>query len=236
MDFKPIKNSKVYEKVIEQIKYLIYSGKLKKGDKLPSERKLKEQLNVSRASIREAFSALEMIGLIESRPGEGTYIKDTQNNNFLEPLSMILLLEENASKELIELRKVLEVNCVKLASKRATKDDLAEIKKHNINLSNSSGFEEESIQEDRLFHYTIARASKNNVLSHVMISISEAMDFHIKNTRTHLVSKKETMVNFVQQHWEIYNNLKDGNTEEAMNAMKKHLDYVESLINREIKP
>ena len=73
--FKPIKNIKVYEQVIEQIKEMIYQGELKRGDKLPSERELRAQFNVSRASIREAFRVLEMIGLIESRPGEGTFIR-----------------------------------------------------------------------------------------------------------------------------------------------------------------
>ncbi|HLV08762.1 MAG TPA: GntR family transcriptional regulator, partial [Halanaerobiales bacterium] len=106
MDLKPIKNSRVYEQVIDQIKELIYSGQIKRGDKLPSERKLKEQLDVSRASIREAFSALEMIGLIESRPGEGTFIKTSSDKNVLEPLSIVLMLEENNIRDLIELRKL----------------------------------------------------------------------------------------------------------------------------------
>jgi len=62
MDFSPIKNSKVYEKVIEQIKDLIYEGKIRRGDRLPSERKLKEQLNVSRAS-REPLSKGPLISI-----------------------------------------------------------------------------------------------------------------------------------------------------------------------------
>ena len=69
--FIPIKSTKVYQQVIIQIKDMIDKGTLKKGDKLPSERTLVEQLQVSRASIREALRALEVIGLIECRQGEG---------------------------------------------------------------------------------------------------------------------------------------------------------------------
>src|SRR6056297_4335974 len=110
MEFKQIKNNKVYEQIIEQIRELIYEGELKKGDRLPSERQLKKDLGVSRASIREAFSALEMIGLIESRPGEGTFIKERFDDNLVDPLSLVLILNENVEEELLELRRVLEVD------------------------------------------------------------------------------------------------------------------------------
>jgi GntR family transcriptional regulator, transcriptional repressor for pyruvate dehydrogenase complex len=235
MEFKPIKNSKIYEQVIEQIKSLIFEGKIKKGDRLPSERSLKEQLNISRASIREAFSALEMIGLIESRPGEGTFIKSDLDRNILEPLSLMLLLQDNIVEELLELRRVLEVDCVRLAAERSNDSELEEMEKQIKDLAESSGFEEKSIRADRQFHYTIARSSKNNVLYNVMVSISEAMDYHIKNTRTKLVSHKSTMENFVWQHRDIFQAIKDRDPEEAMKAMHNHLDYVEKLIKREIK-
>lgn len=235
MEFKPIKNSKVYEQVIDQIKQLIFEGEIKRGDKLPSERKLKEQLNVSRASIREAFSALEMIGLIESRPGEGTFIRENTDKNILEPLSLILLLEEDSVEELVELRRVLEVDSARLAAKRIEQEELDELKKYIDMLASSSGFEEESVEADRMFHYTIAKASKNKVLYYTMISISEAMDFHIKNTRTKLVSREKTMKVFLKQHQKIYQAIKTGDSPKAMNMMNEHLDYVEKLIRKEIE-
>ena len=235
MKFKPIKNNKVYEEVIAQIENLIYEGKLKKGDKLPSERKLKEQLGVSRASIREAFSALELLGLIESRPGEGTFIRKELENDFLKPLSLVLMLNENIAEELLELRRVLEVDCVRFAAKRASEEELEEMKKYIDKLDSSSGYEEVSVKADRMFHYTIARASKNKVLYYMMTSISEAMDFHIKNTRTELVSQQNTMGEFLSQHKKIFENIKNGNSKQAMMEMQKHLDYVEKLIKREIE-
>ncbi len=233
--FQPIKNIKVYEQVINQIKEQIYSGRLKKGDKLPSERELKEQLHVSRASIREAFSVLEMIGLIESRPGEGTFIRDNGDSIDLEPLSLVLMLEENLALELLELRKILEIGCVRLAAERITADELREINNYIDILTNSTGHEDRSVKADWMFHYTIARASKNKVLYDVMMAISQAMDFHIKNTRTKLVSDKDSMMNFINQHRNIYQALKEGDSEKAVKEMKNHLDYVEDLIKKRIK-
>lgn len=234
MDFKPIKNDKVYEKVIGQIKNLIYEGEIGRGDKLPSERKLKKQLGVSRASIREAFSALEVIGLIKSRPGEGTFIKESFDDNLVDPLSLVLLLNENVAEELLELRRVLEVDCVRLAAERASEKDIEEMGEYIEQLFNSSGYEEISIKSDKMFHYTIAKASGNKVLEYMMRSISEAMDFHIKNTRTKLVSKKATMENFAKQHERIFKAIKSKDSKKAMEEMKNHLDYVEKLINKEI--
>lgn len=235
MEFKPIKNSKVYEQVIDQIKQLIYEGKIKRGDRLPSERKLKEQLNVSRASIREAFSALEMIGLIESRHGEGTFIKTSPDKNILEPLSIILMLEESSVEDLIELRRVLEVDSVRLAAERRTEKELREIEGYIEKLANSSGFEEKSVEADEKFHYTIARSSKNKALYYTMISISELIDYQIYNIRTKLVSQEKPMQIFLAQHKLIYEAIKSKDSKQAIKAMKDHLDYVEGLTSYEIK-
>ena len=235
MEFEPIKTNKVYEQVIEQIKEMIYRGDIRRGDKLPSERVLKKQLNVSRASIREAFSALEMIGLIESRPGEGTFIKEVADKNLLEPLSLALLLEDDVAGELLELRRVLEVDCVRLAAERRNQEDINTLEEIVNKMEIRTGFEEDSINLDRDFHYTIARASKNNVLYYVMISIMDAMDFHIKHTRTKLVSRPETMDQFTVQHEKIFQAVRDGEQDKAMEEMRNHLNYVEKLINREIE-
>lgn len=85
--FKQVKTKKIYEEVIEQIKKLIIDGKLQPGDKLLSERELAEKLGVSRASVREAFSALEIMGIITIRAGEGSFVRQVSYEGMLEPLS-----------------------------------------------------------------------------------------------------------------------------------------------------
>ncbi len=229
-DFQPIEERRLYMRIVKQIEEMIYRGELKRGDKLPSERELKQKLNVSRASIREAFSALEMVGIIESRPGEGTFIKQADGNNLLHPLSLILMLEDNIVEELVELRRVLEVDCARLASERATAEDIKLLEEYVRVMDERAGYDDSCIKADRNFHYAIARASGNRVLYDVMMAISEAMDFHIKNTRTALVSDVGTMRKFNVQHKRILQAIKEHDPDGAMHAMREHLNYVEKLI------
>lgn len=124
MDVKPIKTKKIYEEIVEQIKELFAQGDLKPGDKLLSEREFAERLQVSRASVREALSALEAMGLIEIKPGEGTFIRQMGVSSIIEPLALLLLMEKDQVFELFELRKILEVEAAGLAALRATSEDV----------------------------------------------------------------------------------------------------------------
>ena len=113
----PVKSTKIYEMVMEQIKDIVKKGELKSGDKLPSERDLCEKLEVSRASIREALRALQMLGLIESKHGEGNFINENFENSLLEPLSIVFLLLGSKSGDVLELRKIIEPETAALAAK-----------------------------------------------------------------------------------------------------------------------
>ncbi|KJZ88583.1 transcriptional regulator, putative pyruvate dehydrogenase complex repressor [Clostridium sp. IBUN22A] len=102
----PVKNIKVYEAIIEQIKDSVKNGELKSGDKLPSERELAEKLQVSRTSVREALKALSMLGLIDSKHGDGNFIKSNVEDCLLEPLSVVFLLIGNRNEEIFQLRRI----------------------------------------------------------------------------------------------------------------------------------
>ncbi len=233
MTFKSIKNTKVNQQVIRQIKDSIYSGKLKKGDKLPTVNELHETLGVSRTSIREAFSALELIGVIETRTGGGTFIASNEDSmRFLEPLSLMLALEENIVQELLEFRMVLECDCIRLAVQKIRPDELDEMKRYIEILEESKGDEKSSIEADMMFHYTIAKASRNKVLYQVLTSISEVMNLHIENIRTKLASDSDTILKFTEQHKEIYNAIKEKNSNRAIIALREHLNNFDKLINK----
>ena len=107
---------RIYQNIIEQFVYLVKEGKLKVGDKLPSERTLAEMFNVSRASVREAFSAMEIIGLIEVRKGEGTYVSNLNISPFINTIAPLFINNENMETDLLEFRKLIEVEAVKLAA------------------------------------------------------------------------------------------------------------------------
>src|SRR3954469_15709204 len=91
---------------------------LKSGDKLPSERELSERLNVGRSSVREALRALELLGLIETRRGEGTFIRDFRGNQLVQLLSTFILQDEKAKRDVLETKNLIEMDCLRLALQR----------------------------------------------------------------------------------------------------------------------
>ncbi|MDV2581207.1 FadR/GntR family transcriptional regulator [Alkalibacillus haloalkaliphilus] len=103
---------KVYQEVLNQIRQFIEEQELKDGDRLPSERELSEQLNASRASIREALRAIELLGLIETRHGEGTFLRTYKPYHSVELLSTFVLREVKTKDELLEVKFLLEQVCL----------------------------------------------------------------------------------------------------------------------------
>ncbi|TFB25031.1 FadR family transcriptional regulator [Filobacillus milosensis] len=103
---------KVYQEVLEQIRFYIEKHQLSEGDKLPSERELSEQLNAARSSVREALRAIELLGLIETKHGEGTFLKTYRPYQTVELLATFVLRESTTKNELLEVMEMLEHQCL----------------------------------------------------------------------------------------------------------------------------
>jgi DNA-binding FadR family transcriptional regulator len=119
MGIEPIKSTRIYEEIVRQIKGMIGEGRLKSGDQLPPERDLAEKFIVSRTSVREALRALESVGLIEIRPGEGTFVREVSVDALVEPLALVLVSQREMIGELFEARRLLEPAIAGLAARRA---------------------------------------------------------------------------------------------------------------------
>lgn len=227
--FSPIKNTKVYEQVIDQIKNMIDKGTLKKGDKLPSERSLVQQLKVSRASIREALRALEVIGLIECRQGEGSYIKASFQDNLFEPLSIMFMLEGSNPEEIWELRKIMEVEASGLAANRITSEQLIELKEITQRFMNC---EEEYINAaiDQEFHYKIAECSGNVLIFNILKTVSTLVDHFIVDARKLILVEKANKEILFSQHNEIYLSIEKHSSTDAQKTMREHLDFANKYV------
>lgn len=228
--FKPVKTKKVYEEIIGQIKKLIIDGKLQPGDKLLSERELAETLNVSRASVREAFSALEIMGIITIRPGEGSFVKQVSYEGMMEPLSFFLQVEIDDLVQLLEVRKILEIETAALAAMRATPEDIEEIKSAlacMLEEVNTGGIGEHG---DAAFHFSIAKAANNPVLIKVMHTITDLLTKTFRTTRQKmfLIENMPTLLH--QSHYEIYEAITAHNPRLARRKMQEHLSLVESVL------
>lgn len=121
-------NTKVYLEIVKQLREMIAADNLKSGDKIPSERELTERLNVGRSSVREALRALELLGLIETRRGEGTFIRDFRGNQLVQLLGTFILQDEKAKLDVIETKNLIEMDLLRLVLNRADEKQLLNVK------------------------------------------------------------------------------------------------------------
>lgn len=228
MELKPIKTRKIYEEIVERIREFITSGELQPGDRLPSERDMAERLQVSRASVREAFSALEMLGLLEIRTGEGTYIRQVNIESVMSSLTWVLYMEKDAVLELLEVRKILEVQVAALAAQRANPEDLQNIEEalkqmyrdlQNVRLGEHA---------DERFHFAIAQATHNKILIHLMSALSDTMERTLKASRSKLYEGKDMPERLYKEHALIYEAIRQQEPSEASERMFAHLAGVEA--------
>lgn len=109
-------SSKIYLDVVESLRSMIEADNLLPGDKIPSERELSDRLNVGRSSVREALRALELLGLIETRRGEGTFIRDFQEHKLVELLGTFFLQDKKVQEDLAETKRLIEIDCLRIVA------------------------------------------------------------------------------------------------------------------------
>lgn len=231
--FREIKNTKVFEQVIEQIKEIIQNGELKCGDQLPSERDLCEQLHVSRTSVREALRSLEMLGIIECRQGEGNFIRESFEDSLLEPISITFMLHGSKTNEILELRKIIEPETAALAAKNISAAELQEIKEL-ILLLNLEDDSEKSAEIDKKIHYKIVRASGNGLVINVMYAVSNLVDRYIEAVVANLFQTPENKSIVKEQHEAVVRAIEAHDAAKAAAAMRKHLEYTNDFISSSI--
>lgn len=235
MEFKPIKTRKIYEEIVDQLKVLIIKGNLKPGDRLPSERELAEILGVSRASVREALTALETIGILDIRPGEGTFVRQTTQSTTIEPLAWVLAVEKNPVAQLMEVRRVLEVESAGLAAIRATEYQLQEIEEALDIMREAAEKRELAVEFDLKFHFALAKATQNSVLLRIMNTVADIMHQTFREVRQELYGSPGMAKRIIREHNNILQAVKKCDAEKARKYMLEHLDNVEAGLIRLLK-
>lgn len=144
---------------------MISTDGLKSGDKIPSERELSERLNVGRSSVREALRALELLGLIETRRGEGTFIRDFRENQLVQLLGTFVLQDAKAKQDVIETKNLIEMDCLRLVLDKIDEKNI--IKVRNL-------VEKNSVDVDQFFQQVIEIAD-NHLMSRIWLILK---DYH----------------------------------------------------------
>jgi len=229
MEFRPIKAKKIYEEIVEQIRQLMADGELKPGDKLLPERELADRLQVSRASVREAIRALEMMGFVEIKPGDGTFVRDTNADDIIQPLAMFLAVEKSSLLEMFEIRRIFESATAGLAAERASAEEVTQIgnllekMKESFNIKDSEKGEELDIA----FHYAVADATHNALLIRLFRTLTEDFSVSVSVARRQLYIQADNAQKILDHHSSIYEAIKAHNPKAASQAMREHLTYAE---------
>ena len=227
--FQQVKKTRISDTVVEQIIGLIESGALKPGDQLPSERELVEQLNVGRATIREALRILEAQGVISVRPGKGTLVTgDVSRVSGQE--SIVAWFQDHADEvlDLLEIREVLERRAAYLAARRADGRMILELQDilHQAEQCVAEGDVTQLGYIDHQFHRVLAKASGNAILSQIIDAIGDVM----LNPRRSIQRLPGRAVTSLEEHRAIFNAIKDGQSETAEQAVLQHIRSVREAI------
>jgi GntR family transcriptional regulator, transcriptional repressor for pyruvate dehydrogenase complex len=158
-----VTNTKVYLEIVKQLRAMISADDLKSGDKIPSERELSERLNVGRSSVREALRALELLGLIETRRGEGTFIRDFRGNQLVQLLGTFILQDEKAKLDVIETKNLIEMDFLRLVLNRADEKELLKLK---------SLVEADQLNDDQFFNQLVEMAD-NYLFSRIWLILKD---------------------------------------------------------------
>lgn len=226
-EIQPVQRVSLSDKIVEQIIDLISRDVLKPGDRLPSERDLCKRFGVGRTSLREALRSLTVMGILEGRVGEGTFVNRGNSKHLEKTLQWGMLLDAKTVQDLIETRLMLESESASLAAVRATVQDLEAIRATVMGMAGALAQREEFLAHDLEFHLLIAQASKNSILFSLLGTTRGYLQEWIKRTlgqgeeATDTVPQRAELS--VKQHEEVVEAVSAGDAERARQAMSDHI-------------
>jgi GntR family transcriptional repressor for pyruvate dehydrogenase complex len=175
--YTPIQPNRLYAQIVEQITAQIRSGQLRTGDQLPNERDLSEQFGVSRTAVREAITALGQRGLVEVRPGRGTFVINGASQVVRDSLELLIMIgpESDDRLNLVEVREMLEPEIAARAAERATEPELAEMREAIVAMDAAQDDIDVFIAADNRFHRALATATHNQIILTLIDSIVDLL-------------------------------------------------------------
>lgn len=228
-DGKKIVRRKLSDQVLERLREMIVRGELGPGDLMPSERSLMERFGVGRPAVREAMQSMHTLGLINISHGERARVSELSADMMFRQMDMVARMLLSASPDnlehLKEARRLFEIGMIRIATEKASADDIAELKKLIEEQREKLGDPAAFIKADMAFHSKIASLSANPIFQ----AISEAMLNWVFNYHTDLLlwSGQESIT--LGEHEKIVECIEARDPEQAAAAMRSHLDRSNDL-------
>ena len=219
---KTIEKVSVKDQTLEQLKNYILSGVVPLGERLPSERALADALGVGRYSVREALKVLEAVGLVESRVGEGTFLTTNTGASFGRILGLSFATWGGTIIELLDARKMIEVEAARAAAERATREEIElialELKTMQANMDRVGAY----LRADFNFHRRIGEASHNAIISQFVSNLVDLLEEALRETHS---DSLPAQAEGGGTHQAIYNAIARRDADAAGDLMREHIQF-----------
>jgi GntR family transcriptional regulator, transcriptional repressor for pyruvate dehydrogenase complex len=218
---EPVKRVDVTHMVVGRLEMLLEKGILKPGSKLPPEPEMCKLLGVSRPSLRQAYKALDILGVIRAVPGDGTYITESTSKMLSVPLTFLLLMKKINLDHVFEFRILLEVDLARRAATCSSDKEMAAMKSQ-LEIMEASLAEEQKaryLEAEYEFHNCVARADRNPLLLEIISMVGGLL----WETRKELVNFVTNRSEDFKQHYGIYEAICARDSAMAADAMRRHL-------------
>jgi GntR family transcriptional regulator, transcriptional repressor for pyruvate dehydrogenase complex len=221
---RPVRRSRLYEEVVERLRELIDVQALQPGDRLMSERDLAERLGVSRTSVRQALTALEVMGLVHVRHGGGVFLAQPPDH-VLPSLASELINRYEQLPAVIEVREAIETQTARLAARRRTVDDLRAMRAALADMEAAIDSGGDPAAGDAAFHTAIVHAARNPLLGHLWTELSDPID----QTRRASLARPGRPPSSLAAHRSILAAIEAADEDAAAATMREHLSVVGDL-------
>src|SRR5579862_7000639 len=219
LKFKPIDKTSLSEEIAGQIMRLISTGDLTPGQKLPSERELRLRFGVGRSSLREALRCLTIVGVLETRAGEGTYLSLNRDKFIGKVLEWRVATERKNVENLMKVRLALETETSANAALNATDEQIKELEdaleEMKQNLSDSQRF----VAADVAFHLLIAKISSNELIFDLLSLIRS----QLQRAFLALGNRPNSSEHALEEHYQILDALRRHDSEATQALMREHI-------------
>ena len=212
--------SKATELVVAHVRGLLDRGELKGGDRLPAERELASELGVSRPSLRAGLRSLAVMGIVEIRPGAGSFIAGGPPAFGSNALQFQAALHGFTRAQMFQARLVLEVAVAGLAARHATPEDMIAVSEEATGMFASLDDPQAFLGHDIAFHRAVAAASGNPILSALVHMVAE----QFREQRQRVISRATDLKQAADEHRAVYVALRARDAERASRAMREHLE------------
>ncbi|MDW0113123.1 FadR/GntR family transcriptional regulator [Sporosarcina saromensis] len=233
VQFEPV-NPSLRNSVPDTVQHLvqsIFTSKIEPGGKLPSERQLVEMLGVTRSTLRESLKTLALIGVVQIRQGDGTYVSTETSSMLSEVVSWGMLLNTTEARQLIEARFYLETSLAELAATRINEHECAGLFELLKKMEDVDCTDQEFAEYDSEFHLDIARAAKNPVLSSTLQNTKSLLQAWVERVVENSTSRDWV----IEQHRQILRALENQDATAAKEAMEVHLQTVTNRLLSSLK-